>query len=123
MSDFDSSLTSVLEQVLRGNYADEETGELSLKESQRVRRLIRDYLEITDSPSERDPFQIANFIYWSCWSASRDAAERYLDSLTEKQVADLLFGDVLALLAPGQEASIEELADENEEERRAEREG
>jgi hypothetical protein len=73
----------------------------SFKESQRVRRLIRDTLEITDSPSSRNPGDIADFIYWNCESLSRDAAERWLRSLTEHEVARLQLGDVLSALAPG----------------------
>jgi hypothetical protein len=118
-----SKLISVLEAILRDEYADEDTGELSLEESRGVRGLIRDCLEITDSPSERDPYQIADFIYWNCESASRDAADRYLASLTDRQVAGLGLGDVLALLQPGLERDIEKLADENEGERQDEREG
>lgn len=120
MSEADSKLIAVLEQILRDDHADAETEELSLQESQKVRRLIRDYLDIEDSPGECDPYQIANFVYWNCWSASQAAAERYLASMTENQVANLLLGDVLALLRPGLDEDIEELADENEEERRGE---
>jgi hypothetical protein len=123
MSEADSKLISVLEAALRDEYADEDTGELSLEESRGVRGLIRDCLEIADSPSERDPYQIADFIYWNCESASRDAADRWLRSLTAKQLAGLGFGDVLAALAPGLAGDIEELAEENEAERRDEKEG
>lgn len=123
MSEADSKLISVLEAALREECADEDTGELSLEESRGVRGLIRDSLEIDDSPSERDPYQIADFVFWNCESASRDAAERWLRSLTEKQLAGLGFGDVLAALAPGVAGDIEELADENEAERRKEKEG
>ncbi|HYS86322.1 MAG TPA: hypothetical protein VEN78_15170, partial [Bradyrhizobium sp.] len=95
----------------------------SLAESQRVRGLIRDCLEITDSPDSRDPYQIADFIYWNCSSLSRDAAERYLRSLTDKEVAKLDVGSVLALLQPGLERDIGELAGETAAERRDEKEG
>ena len=53
MSEADSKLISVLEAILREWHSDEDTEELSPAESQRVQRLIRDYLEITDSPSSR----------------------------------------------------------------------
>jgi hypothetical protein len=114
MSEADSKLISILQAILREWHCDEDTEELSLKESQRVQRLIRDYLEITDSPSSRDPYQIADFIYWNCESLSRDATERWLRSLTEQEVARLLLGDVLGALAPGLAGDIDELADENE---------
>jgi hypothetical protein len=123
MSEADSKLISVLEAALRKECADQDTCELSLEESRQVRRMIRDSLEITDSPSGRDPYQIADFIYWNCESASRDAADRWLRSLTEKQLAGLGFGDVLAALAPGVAGDIEALANENEDERRDEKEG
>ena len=123
MSEADSKLISVLEAILRDEYADEDTGELSLEESRGVRALIRDSLEIDDSPSDRDPYQIADFIYWNCESASRDAADRWLRSLTAKQLAGLGFGDVLAALAPGLAGDIEDLANENEDERRKEKRG
>ena len=114
MSEADSKLISVLEAILREWHSDEDTEELSPAESQRVQRLIRDYLEITDSPSSREPYQIADFVYWNCESASRDAAERWLNSLTEKQLAGLAFGDVLSALAPGLAADIDDLADEDD---------
>lgn len=123
MSEADSKLMSVLEAILRDEDADEATGELSPAEHRRVRGLIRDYLEISDSPSERDPYQIADFIYWNSLSGARAAAERYLASLTDTQVAELSLGDVLALLQPGLERDIERLVDENEGERREEKEG
>src|SRR5258707_11942459 len=102
VSEANSKLICVLEAALT-QCADAGTGELSLAESRRVRRLIRDSLEISDSPDSRDPYQIADFIYWNCLSASRAAAERYLGSLTEKEVAKLDVGDGLALLRPGLE--------------------
>ena len=114
MSEADSKLISVLEAALRDEYADEDTGELSLEESRGVRGLIRGCLEITDSPSDRDPYGIADFIYWNCASASRAAAERWLGSLTEKEIARLQLGDVLSALAPGLEGDIDELADEDD---------
>jgi hypothetical protein len=76
--------------------------------------LIRDTLEITDSPSSRNPGDIADFIYWNCESLSRDAAERWLRSLMEHEVARLQLGDVLSALAPGLGGDIDELADDNE---------
>lgn len=123
MPEADSKLISVLEAIFCDEYTDEATGELSPAEHRRVRGLIRDYLEITDSPNSREPYQIADFIYWNCWSASRAAAERYLASLTDTQVAELNLGDVLALLQPGLERDVGELADENEDERQDEKEG
>lgn len=122
MSEADSKLVSVLVDLLE-EYADEETGELPVKESQRVRRLIRDYLEITDSPSGLDPYQIADFIYWNCESASQDATERWLRSMTDQEIGQLQLGDVLMALVPGCAGDIEELAEENEEERRDEKKG
>ena len=123
MSEANFDLMSVLERILQDEYADEDTGELSPAEHQRVRRLIRDYLEISDSPSERDPYQIAFFVCQNCSELSQAAAERYLASLTDRQVAGLGLGDVLALLQPGLERDIEKLADENERERQDEKEG
>jgi hypothetical protein len=94
--------------------ANEHTGELTAADSQRIQRIIRDTLEITDSPSSRDPYQIADFVYWNCESLSRDAAERWLNSLTEKELAGLEFGDVLSALAPGLAGDIDDLADEDD---------
>jgi hypothetical protein len=94
-------LISALETILTEE-ADEETGQISLEEWKKVRRLIREYLEITDSPSELEPNQIAHFIYWNCEELSRSAAERWLRRLTVEEVARLYLGDVLALLQPGQ---------------------
>src|SRR5438445_11600139 len=118
MPEADSKLISVLEAILREWHSDEDTEELSPAESQRVQRLVRDSLEITDSPSSRDPYEIADFICCNCSSGSQAAAERYLASLTDRQVAGLGLGDVLALLQPGLERDIEKPADRNEEERR-----
>jgi hypothetical protein len=115
LSKLETVLWNILEEHLEGD-----ADELTPAESQRVSRIIRDTLEITDSPSSRRPGEIADFIYWNCWSASRAAAERWLRSLTEQEVARLLLGDVLGALAPSLADSIEELADENEAERRGE---
>lgn len=114
MPEADSKLISVLEAILREWHSDEDTEELSPAESQRVQRLIRDNLEITDSPSSRDPYQIADFVYWNCASASRDAAERWLRSLTDEAVARLDVADVLAALQPGLDDDINDLADEDD---------
>jgi hypothetical protein len=95
-----TSLEAVLGDVL-DKCLDEGADELTPAESHRVRRLIRDTLEIADSPSSREPYQIADFIFWNCESGSRDAAERWLKSLSDEQVADLRLGDLLAALAPG----------------------
>ena len=122
MSNVSFTLTYVLEQVLRDNYADEETGKLPLKESQWVRQLIRDYLEITDTPLSLDPYQIADFIYRNCESSSKDAAERWLRSMTDQEIGQLELSDVLMALVPGYAGDIEELVEENEEERRDEEE-
>ena len=111
-----SILVSVLWNLL-GEAADEETGELSLEESRRVRRSIREWLEISDEPSSSDPYQIADFIYWNCGSAERDAAERWLASLTAKEREALVFGDLLEALQPDAADGINQLADENEAER------
>jgi hypothetical protein len=114
MSAADSKLLSVLEAILIEQHAAEETWQLPVEELRRVQRLILDYLEISDRPSSREPHHIAEFIYWNCWSASRDAAERWLRSLTDEEVKGLQLGDVLSALAPGQDGGINELAEENE---------
>ena len=82
-------------------YLEEGADELAPAESQRIQRLIRDALKITDSPSSPDPGEIADFIYWNCESASRESAERWLQSLTGDQMTRLSLNDVLAALAPG----------------------
>ena len=102
-------LWNLLEEYLEGD-----ADELSAAEAERVGRIIRDTLEITDSPSRREPGEIADFVYWNCASASRAAAERWLRSLTEKEVARLQLGDVLSALAPGLEGDIDSLADEDD---------
>jgi hypothetical protein len=109
LSTLETVLWNLLEEHLEGD-----ADELTPAESQRVGRLIRDTLEITDSPSSRDPYQITDFVYWNCSSGSKAAAERWLRSLSEQEVARLQLGDVLSALAPGVEGDIEELADENE---------
>jgi hypothetical protein len=114
-----SKLEIVLWNLLE-EYLEADADELSAAEAERVGRIIRDTLEIDDSPSSRDPGEIADFIYWNCWSASRAAAERWLGSLTEKDIARLQLGDVLSALAPGLEDDIDELADEAEAERKGE---
>jgi hypothetical protein len=101
-------------------YLEGDADALTAAEADRVGRIIRDTLEITDSPSSRDPGEIAYFIYWNCTSASRAAAERWLRSLTEKEVARLQLGDVLSALAPGLAGDIDDLADEGEAGRRGE---
>jgi hypothetical protein len=108
-----SKLETVLWNLLEG-YLEEGADELTPAESQRVGRLIRDTLEINDSPSSHDPGEIADFVVGNCLSESRTAAERWLRSLTEQEIARLQLGDVLSALAPGLERDIEELADENE---------
>ena len=50
-----SKLMSVLE-ALAGDYANDDTGELTSADSQRIQRIIRDTLEITDSPNSREPY-------------------------------------------------------------------
>lgn len=118
MSALNSKLISVLDAILTEWHADEETGLLPVEEFRRVQRLIRDYLAITDSPDSREPSLIADYIYWNCESASRDATDRYLSALTDKQIAKLQLGDVLSCLSPGLSNEIDELADEAEAERR-----
>jgi hypothetical protein len=118
MSADDSKLIDVLDAMLTEWYADEDTGLVPIEEAQRVRRLIRDCLCIADSPASREPYQIADFIYWNCESASRDATERYLTALKKEQIATMQLGDVLACLSPGLSNDIDELADEAEAERR-----
>jgi len=112
-----SKLEVVLWNLLE-EYLEADADELSASEAARVGRIIRDTLEIDDAPSSRDPGEIADFIYWNCWSASRVAAERWLVSLTEQEIARLQLGDVLSALAPGQAEENDELADENEAERK-----
>jgi hypothetical protein len=120
MADANSSLTYVLERVLRENHADEETERLSVKESKLVYQLVTDYLE-TDNPwwDSLEPRQIADDIYGSCEGLSVNAAERWLASLTAEELAALQLGDVLMALQPGHYDEYEQQADENEEERRA----
>lgn len=91
--------------------------ELSDVDSRRVRRLVKETLEINDSPSSRIPGEIADYIYWNCDSLSRDAVERWLNSLTESALGELQLGDVLSALAPGMANDIDQLAAENEQER------
>src|SRR2546426_12835948 len=100
MAEAVSKLEVVLWNLLE-EYLENDADELSAAEANRVGRIIRDTLEIDDSPSSRDPGEIADFIYWNCSSGSRDAAERWLGSLTEKDIARLQLGDVLSALAPG----------------------
>src|SRR3989442_1810166 len=114
-----SKLEVVLWNLLE-EYHEGAAQELTAAEANRVGRIIRDTLEIDDAPSSRDPGEIADFIYWNCASASRAAAERWLCSLTEKEVARLQLGDVLSALSPGLSNDIDELADEAEAERRGE---
>ena len=97
-------LWNLLEEYLEGD-----ADELTAAEAERVGRIIRDTLEIDDAPSSREPGEIADFIYWNCESLSRDGAERWLNSLTEKQLASLEFGDVLSALAPGLAGDIRAL--------------
>jgi hypothetical protein len=120
MSAAASKLISVLEAILTEQHADEETGLRPVEEFRRVQRVIRDSLAITDSPDSGGPYQIADFIYWNCESASSHATERYLAALTEEQKAKFQLGDVLSCLSPGQYNDIDKLADEAEAERRGE---
>lgn len=72
---------------------------------------------ITDSPSSRIPGEIADFVFWNCSSGSQSAAERWLDSLREEELDNLMLGDVRGLLQPGSEDDVEKLAIENENEK------
>jgi hypothetical protein len=119
----EATLTSVLEAILRENHADAETEELSQKELHRVQLLIRDYLGVPDFFSNREPYQIAYDIYCNCGGLSRKAAGRWLGSLTDEQRASLQLGDVLMALQSGHHEEYEQQADENDEERRAEKDG
>jgi hypothetical protein len=113
MAEAVSKLEVVLWNLLE-EYLEDGADELTAAEANRVGRIIRDTLEIDDSPSSREPGEIADFIYWNCASASRASAERWLVSLTEKEVARLQLGDVLGALAPGLEGDIDGLADEDD---------
>ena len=115
-----SALSDVLERILRDEYADAETGKLPEASAQQVRRFFREYLDTWDSPFSSDPVEIADFIYWNCESVSRNAAERWLNSLTAEALGKLRLGDVLGLLQPGLHADVDALARENEEERAGE---
>jgi hypothetical protein len=114
MTEAVSKLEVVLWNLLE-EYLEDGADELTVGEAERVGRIIRDTLEIDDSPSSREPYQIADFVYWNCESASRAAAERWLGSLTEKEIARLQLGDVLGALAPGLADDIDDLADEDDE--------
>ena len=105
-----SKLEVVLWNLLE-EYLEVDADELSAVEAARVGRIIRDTLEIDDAPSSRDPGEIADFVIHNCWSGSRAAAERWLGSLTEKDITRLQLGDVLSALAPGLAGDIDELAD------------
>jgi hypothetical protein len=108
-----SKLEVVLWNLLE-EYREGDADELSAAEAERVGRIIRDTLEIDDAPSSREPGEIVDFAIHNCWSGSRAAAERWLNSLTQDEVADLQLGDVLAALSPGLEGDIDELADEDD---------
>src|SRR5262245_38959279 len=109
MADGLSKLESVLWDLLN-EHLEDLADELTPEVAQRISRLVADTLETADSPNGRDPYQIADWIYWNCESASRVAAERWLVSLTEKDIVQLRLGDVLAALAPGHADQINELA-------------
>lgn len=109
----DSLLISVLSEILE-RLADKASGQLSSAQSRLVRLSIRDHLKISDSPSSRDPDQIAEFVYWNCWSLSRAATERWLASLPEKERDALGLGEVLETLLPGLDWQMNLIADKNE---------
>lgn len=117
MSGANSKLVSVLEAILRGHHCEEGEDALAVAEARGIAGLIRDRLAITDSPSSRDPIEIADFIYWNVGSASRAATERYLAALPAAELASLRLGDVLACLTPGLADDIEARAREAEAER------
>lgn len=106
-------LVPTLERTL-GELAHGATGELSRQQARNVRWMIRDQLKISDSPSSREPFAIADFIYWNCWSLSREATERWLASLRAEDLAALCFGEVLETLAPGLDWQMNLIAAKNE---------
>src|SRR5258708_4184121 len=112
MLDLEGVLTDLLTERLEDG-----AEKISFADAARIDRQIRDYLAISDSPWGREPYDIADFICHSCGSASKDAAERWLQSISDEQRANLGLVDVLMLLQPGLEEDINALADENEDER------
>jgi hypothetical protein len=109
-----SKLEIVLWDLLKG-YLEEDETELSIEVANDLRRRIREWLEVSDSPDGRDPYEFAHWICWNCETTV--AAERWLRSMTKEEIAELQLGDVLMALAPGVYNDIEGLAKENEEER------
>ena len=115
MVDLETVLVNILNERLEDG-----AEKISFAEAARIGRQIRDYLVISDSPWGREPNDIAVFICASCDSASKDAAERWLQSSSEKDLADLDLVDVLMLLQPGLDQDIDGAAEDNEGEGRGE---
>ena len=112
-TDLESKLAWVLEKTL-GKLADEETGELSEEDALRVSRTIRETLALDDCwLNSREPYVIADFICQNVEGRSMSAAARLVDSLTDQQVADLMWEDVFQSLQAGQYKDIDGLANEN----------
>ena len=112
-TDLESKLAWVLEKTL-GELADEETGELSEEDALRVSRTIRETLALDDCwLNSKEPYVIADFICQNVEGRSMSAAARLVDSLTDQQVADLMWGDVFQALLAGQYKDIDGLANEN----------
>src|SRR5258708_32206153 len=108
MLDLEGVLTDLLTERLEDG-----AEKISFAEAGRIDSQIRDYLAISDSPWGREAYDIADFICASCGSASKDAAERWLQSISDEQRANLGLVDVLMLLQPMMDEEIDALAAEN----------
>lgn len=96
LTKLETVLWDLLDACLEGD-----AGELTQDAARRVRATITEVLEVSDSPSSRDLYQIADWIYWNCAASAREAAERWLLTLRVDETAELQLGDVLAALAHG----------------------
>lgn len=108
MADLETVLVNILSECL-----EEGEEKISFADAARMNRQIRDYLGVSDSPWGREPVEIADFICHNCGSWSRDAAERWLSSISKQALERLGLVDVLMLLQPMMDEDIEALADEN----------
>ena len=104
-----TTLSGLVEEEVRA-----ETGELSVEKLEGIRHLLSIHLDITDSQRCHSPNEMAATIYSRCGSTSRDAAERWLRSLSEEERASLTLSHLLMALEADQAEQFSQLARKNE---------